>query len=60
VTEAANSRDEEFGEERLAHLISALRDRSAHELKNRILQTVSTFIAGRAQDDATLVVITVS
>lgn len=60
VTEASNSRDEEFGEERLAHLISALRDRCAHELKNRILQTVSTFTAGRAQDDATLVVVTVS
>ena len=60
VTEAANSRDEEFGEDRLAHLISALRDRGAHELKNRILQTVSSFTAGRAQDDATLVAIAVS
>jgi len=60
VTEAANSREDEFGEERLAQLISALRDRGAHELKNRILQTVSTFSAGRAQDDATLVVVAVS
>jgi len=60
VTEAANSREDEFGEERLAQLISALRDRGAHELKNRILQTVSTFTAGRAQDDATLVVVAVS
>lgn len=60
VTEAANSRDEEFGEERLAQLISALRDRGAQELKNRILQTVSSFTGGRAQDDATLVVAAVS
>jgi len=60
VTEASNSRDEEFGEERLAHLISALRDRGAHELKNRILQTVSSFTAGQAQDDATLVAVAVS
>jgi sigma-B regulation protein RsbU (phosphoserine phosphatase) len=60
VTEAANARDEEFGEERLAQLISALRDRGANELKNRILKSVSTFTAGGAQDDATLVVVAVS
>ena len=59
VTEASNARDEEFGEERLAELISALRDRGAHELKNRVLQTVSSFTGGRAQDDATLVVVAV-
>jgi sigma-B regulation protein RsbU (phosphoserine phosphatase) len=59
ITEASNARDEEFGEERLAELTSALRDRGAHELKNRILQTVSSFTGGRAQDDATLVVIAV-
>jgi sigma-B regulation protein RsbU (phosphoserine phosphatase) len=59
VTEASNARDEEFGEERLAELTSALRDRGAHELKNRILQTVSSFTGGRAQDDATLVVVAV-
>ena len=59
VTEASNARDEEFGEERLAELVSALRDRGAHELKNRILQTVSSFTGGRAQDDATLVVVAV-
>jgi sigma-B regulation protein RsbU (phosphoserine phosphatase) len=57
VTEAANIHEEEFGEERLIQLISALRDRGAHELKNRILQAVATFTGGRAQDDATLVVV---
>ena len=60
VTEASNSRDEEFGEERLVELASALRDRGAHELKNRILQTVSSFTGGQAQDDATLVVVAVA
>jgi sigma-B regulation protein RsbU (phosphoserine phosphatase) len=59
VTEAADGRDEEFGEERLIQLTSALRDRGAHELKNRILQTVSSFTGGPAQDDATLVVVAV-
>jgi len=60
VTEAANARDEEFGEERLVQLTAALRDRGAHELKNRVLQTVATFTGGRAQDDATLVIVAVS
>jgi hypothetical protein len=40
-------------------LASALRDRGAHELKNRILQAISSFTGGRAQDDATLVVVAV-
>ena len=59
VTEAANAREEEFGEERLVGLAAALRDRSAHEMKNRVLQTVSSFTGGRAQDDATLVILAV-
>ena len=59
ITEASNARDEEFGEERLAQLASALRDRGAHELKNRILQTISSYSGGRAQDDATLVVVAI-
>jgi phosphoserine phosphatase RsbU/P len=60
VTEAANARDEEFGEDRLIQVASALRDRDAHELKNRILQAVATFTGGRAQDDATLLVISIA
>jgi sigma-B regulation protein RsbU (phosphoserine phosphatase) len=60
VTEAANTRGEEFGEERLAHLTSALRDRGALELKNRILQTVASFTGGRTHDDATLVILAFS
>ena len=59
ITEASNAQDEEFGEERLAQLASVLRDRSAHELKNRILQAISIFTGGRAQDDATLVVVAI-
>ena len=59
ISEASNARDEEFGEERLAQLASALRDRNAHELKNRILQAVSSFTGGRVHDDATLVVIAI-
>ena len=60
ITEAANALDEEFGEERLIHLAVALRDRAAHELKNRILQTIVSFTGGRAHDDTTLVVVAVA
>jgi sigma-B regulation protein RsbU (phosphoserine phosphatase) len=59
ITEASNAQDEEFGEERLVHLAAALRDRGAHELKNRILQTIASFTGGHAHDDATLVVVAV-
>ncbi len=59
ISEAANARDEEFGEERLVELIRALRDRGAHELKDRILQAVAGFTGGRSQDDSTLVVVAV-
>jgi serine phosphatase RsbU (regulator of sigma subunit) len=59
ISEASNARDEEFGEERLAQLASALRDRNAHELKNRILQAISSFTGGRVHDDATLVVVAI-
>ena len=59
VTEAPNACDEEFGEDRLIELASALRDRGAAELKGRIMQAVATFTGGRAQDDATLVVVAV-
>jgi sigma-B regulation protein RsbU (phosphoserine phosphatase) len=59
ISEAVNARDEEFGEERLVELVRALRDRGAFELKDRILQAVATFTGGRAQDDATLVVVAV-
>jgi sigma-B regulation protein RsbU (phosphoserine phosphatase) len=59
ISEAANLRDEEFGEDRLVELVRALRDRGAHELKDRILQAVANFTSARPQDDATLVVVAV-
>ena len=60
VTEASNIQDEEFGEERLIGLASVLRDRSAAELKHRIMQAVTHYAGGRTQDDATLVVVALS
>jgi len=60
VTEASNIQDEEFGEERLIGLASVLRDRSAAELKHRIMQAVTHYAGGRTQDDAALVVVALS
>ena len=60
VTEASNIQDEEFGEERLIGLASVLRDRTAAELKDRIMQAVTHYSGARTQDDATLVVVALS
>jgi phosphoserine phosphatase RsbU/P len=57
ITEAANSIEEEFGEERLEELAVALRERDAAEIKDRILENVAAFTAGSKQDDATLLVL---
>jgi sigma-B regulation protein RsbU (phosphoserine phosphatase) len=57
ITEAEDSRELDFGEERLVELAVALRDRDAAEMKDRILERVSEFTAGHFEDDATLVVV---
>lgn len=57
VTEAANPRDEDFGEERLARLVASLRDRSANEIVEAIHAAVTEFTEGApAADDITVVV----
>ena len=57
LTEARDEDDEEFGEERL--LEAAIRNRacSAPALQARLADAVSSFTAGRLQDDATLIVL---
>jgi sigma-B regulation protein RsbU (phosphoserine phosphatase) len=60
ITEAFNAQDEEFGETRLIELVRTLRDRSAQEITDRVLQAVRMYAGGRAQeDDITLVVVAV-
>src|SRR5713226_4470619 len=59
VTEASNSADEEFGEERLLRVLQENRGISAQELQKKILQTASEFCGGIWQDDATLLVVAV-
>jgi len=57
VTEAVNSEDQEFGEERLIDLLAEDRKFSAEELEKKVLARVSEFSGGSFQDDATLIVL---
>jgi phosphoserine phosphatase RsbU/P len=59
VTEAANSRDEEFGEERLTRLLLENRGSKAQGLQTKILETVADFCRGNFRDDVTLLVVSV-
>lgn len=57
VTEAANLKDEDFGEERLAKLVASMRDRPAAEIVEAIDAAVTEFTEGApAADDITVVV----
>jgi len=60
VTEACNSQDEEFGEERLLGVLQENPLRSAAEIQKRILHSVTEFSRGPWRDDATLLVVAVT
>jgi len=60
VTEACNSDDEEFGEERLLRVLQQNVAQSAVEIQKQILQAAAEFSRGTWQDDATLLVIAVA
>jgi serine phosphatase RsbU (regulator of sigma subunit) len=55
VTEATNGRDEEFGERRLAELLSAGLGMTASDLLKFVLEAAGRFAGGSFQDDVTLV-----
>jgi serine phosphatase RsbU (regulator of sigma subunit) len=57
ITEAVNSQDEEFGEERLKALLSH-RDGSPDQFRDEIVAAVSQFSNGIFHDDVTLLVTT--
>lgn len=57
ITEAENSAQEEFGEDRLVKLAVELSQQDAAAMKVQILRSVEKFTEGSQQDDATLVVI---
>ncbi len=57
ITELKDDTEEEFGEDRLAALVSKHRACGASELKDRLVAAVSDFANGSFQDDVTLVVV---
>jgi sigma-B regulation protein RsbU (phosphoserine phosphatase) len=57
ITEADNAGGEEFGEDRLTHLLVENRRLPASELKRVLLDAVASFVAHGFQDDATLVIL---
>jgi phosphoserine phosphatase RsbU/P len=60
VTEAWNSEEEEFGEERLLRVLQENPTQTAAEIQKKILQSAAEFTHGTWQDDATLLVIAVN
>jgi len=59
ITEAPDSRFEEFGEDRLLSLLSSQADREASKLRDAIMRSVAEFCGEDFADDATLLVVTV-
>jgi phosphoserine phosphatase RsbU/P len=59
VTEANNRAEEQFGEDRLLHLLQEHRQGTAEKLQERILAVVAQFCEGHWHDDATLLVLAV-
>ncbi len=58
LTEAINKEDEEFGEERLLHLIREVRNFEAQQVLDLILEEAVNFTGGQLQsDDLTIVVL---
>jgi serine phosphatase RsbU (regulator of sigma subunit)/pSer/pThr/pTyr-binding forkhead associated (FHA) protein len=57
VTEATNAKDDEFGDERFAEVLTANRQKSAPEIVAAVNQALTDFAAGSPQaDDITLIV----
>jgi sigma-B regulation protein RsbU (phosphoserine phosphatase) len=57
VTEAMNTVQEEFGEERLIEVLGKNRQLRAAELQKKIMEAVTEFSGGDFQDDVTMVVV---
>jgi phosphoserine phosphatase RsbU/P len=59
VTEAADEKDEEFGNERVIAAARAVRRLGAMAIRSRILEDVTRFCNANFHDDASLIVVTV-
>jgi sigma-B regulation protein RsbU (phosphoserine phosphatase) len=60
VTEACNSEEEEFGEQRLLEVLHENRGQTASEIQRKILQAASEFSRAPWRDDATLLIVAVN
>ena len=60
VTEASNTREEEFGEQRLLELLQANRTSTPAEIKNKILNALADFNRSEWHDDVTLLILAVA
>src|SRR5688572_25983028 len=56
ITEALNTRDEEFGEERLLDVISRARNLSPSHIVTAVFEAVQRFSGDRQRDDVTFIV----
>jgi serine phosphatase RsbU (regulator of sigma subunit) len=56
VTEAVNSKGEEYGEQRLLRLLIERRHLAATALQETVVDSVKCFSDGRLKDDSTVVV----
>jgi sigma-B regulation protein RsbU (phosphoserine phosphatase) len=60
ITEAMNTADDFFGEERLAHLLEEHADLPPDQLRERILRDVEAFVGDAPQhDDMTMILLKV-
>jgi len=58
ITEAVNAEQQQYGLERLRHVLKQTRDRSAQEIQQAVIQSIIQYIGDqRVFDDITLVVI---
>ena len=60
ITEAMNEADEDFGEGRLGRLVETYAHLPSHELRERVLAEIKSFVGGAPQhDDMTMILLKV-
>jgi serine phosphatase RsbU (regulator of sigma subunit) len=59
LSEAFNSKEEEFGEGRLAALVGSAEGAGAEEIGRKVLRAVAEFSGNNFHDDATLIAVTI-
>lgn len=57
ISEAANGRNDEFGDERIIASLKKLRDLNAERIRDGIFNAVDQFSGGHLQDDGTIMIV---